>query len=134
MNHNIADSQPKIQHQELICIGCPMGCQLSVEWCAGPAATRRIIRISGQQCARGTTYAQDEILQPRRMVTSLIAIPGRDMPLSVRTRTPIPKKLIFDCLRVIRQTVVQPPVHQGDCIIANILDTGVDVIATRDLL
>jgi CxxC motif-containing protein len=67
------------------------------------------------------------------MVTSLIAVAGSRIPLSVRTRTAIPKDQIGDCLRRIRKIQVSLPVRIGDVIEANILDTGVDLIATRDL-
>lgn len=115
--------------KELICIGCPMGCRLQVD-----SDGKTIHSVSGNECARGEQYAHDEILAPRRMVTSLIAVEGRRIPLSVRTRTAIPKALIFDCLRQIRQIKITPPIHIGDVIMANILDTGVDLIATRELL
>jgi CxxC motif-containing protein len=116
--------------KELICIGCPMGCQLHVDV---DADGRRIHGIQGNVCARGSQYARDEVLQPRRMVTSLIPVAGSRIPLSVRTRTAIPKHLIGDCLRRIRQIRVSLPVQTGDVILADILGTGVDLIATRDL-
>lgn len=129
-----ADSRTR-QCREMICISCPMGCQLAVTVEPADSADQpvRILAVEGQQCARGENYARDEVLHPKRMVTALVAVPGRTLPLSVRTRSPIPKALIFDCLQVIRRTIVQPPVRLGDCLIANVLDTGVDVIATRDL-
>ncbi|HBP37712.1 MAG TPA: hypothetical protein DD640_03035 [Clostridiales bacterium] len=114
--------------KELICIGCPMGCQLQVD-----VEGDKIRSIRGNVCARGSQYARDEILQPRRMVTSLIPVAGSRIPLSVRTRTSIPKHLIGECLKHIRQISVSLPVRTGDVILANILGTGVDLIATRDL-
>ena len=114
--------------KELICIGCPMGCQLQVD-----VEGNQIRSIRGNVCARGSQYARDEILQPRRMVTSLIPVDGSRIPLSVRTRTAIPKHLIGECLRQIRQIRVTLPVRAGDVIYMDILGTGVDLIATRDL-
>lgn len=114
--------------KELVCIGCPMGCLLQVE-----TDGSQIRSIKGNVCKRGSQYAHDEVLQPRRMITSLIPVPGSRIPLSVRTRTAIPKHLIAACLRQIRQLQVSLPVRIGDVILANILATGVDLIATRDL-
>jgi CxxC motif-containing protein len=121
--------------RELICIGCPLGCQLLVELAAEPGLNEDCIRsVSGYECPRGEAYARNEVLRPLRMVTALVAVAGRTQPLSVRTRSPIPKSLIFDCLRAIRALTLTAPIHQGDCILADVLGTGVDVIATRDLL
>ncbi len=114
--------------KELICIGCPMGCMLQID-----VDGRNIRSIQGNVCARGKQYAQDEILEPRRMVTSLVIAEGSRIPLSVRTRTAIPKALIGDCLREIRKLRATLPVKIGDVIQADILGTGVDLIATRNL-
>jgi CxxC motif-containing protein len=67
------------------------------------------------------------------MLTSLIAVPGSRIPLSVRTRMVIPRDLIMNCLREIRTIRVRLPVKSGDVIKSDILGTGVDLIATRDL-
>ena len=114
--------------KELICIGCPMGCTIQLDLDQGKVAA-----IRGSACKRGEQYARDEILQPKRMVTSLIPVDGSLVPLSVRTRSAIPKHLIGSCLEAIRQTKVDLPVHTGDVIISNLFDTGIDLIATRDL-
>ncbi len=114
--------------KELVCIGCPMGCQLQVDIDEG-----MIKEIRGNVCERGRQYARDEVLQPRRMVTSLIMVEGSRIPLSVRTRTAIPKYLIKDCLKEIRKLAVALPIRIGDVVRENILDTGVDLIATRNL-
>lgn len=114
--------------RELICIGCPMGCMLQVD-----VEDKNIRSIKGNVCPRGKQYARDEVLEPRRMVTSLVIVAGSRIPLSVRTRTAIPKYLIGDCLNAIRKIRASLPVKIGDVIQANILDTGVDLIATRDL-
>lgn len=113
---------------ELICIGCPLGCRLNVEL---DGSTIKSVR--GNLCRRGQDYAVTEVLQPRRMLTSLITVPGSRIPLSVRTRSAIPKALIQPCLMAIRSIRVQLPVRIGDIIQADLLGSGVDLIATRDL-
>jgi CxxC motif-containing protein len=109
-----------------------MGCQLQVELnetASGP----EIIDVKGYECGRGRKYAADETVRPLRMVTTLIPVVDNMKPLSVRTRLPVPKDLIFACLDEIHSAKVQIPVKAGDCIIGDILGTGVDVIATCDL-
>lgn len=114
--------------RELVCINCPMGCRLEVQIEQG-----QVIQVLGHACVRGERYARDEVQRPMRMVTSVILVPGSREPLSVKTKTPIPKDLIFPCLLAIRACRVSLPVRIGDVIIKNVLETGVDVVATRNL-
>jgi len=53
--------------------------------------------------------------------------------LSVRTQRPIPKDKITACLRVIAAARPSLPIRIGDVIVPDVADTGVAVIATRDL-
>lgn len=114
--------------KELICIGCPMGCMLQVD-----VDGHAIKSVKGNVCARGAQYARDEVLRPRRTVTSLVPVEGTRIPLSVRTREPIPKDMIGSCLCHIRTLKVAMPVKIGDVIEPDILGTGIDLIATRNL-
>jgi CxxC motif-containing protein len=114
--------------RELVCIGCPMGCRLLVD-----TDGQTIRSVSGHLCRLGKTYAADEVLHARRMLTGLIAVPGSLVPLSVRTRSPIPKDLIWQGLRAMHEIRIQLPVHLGDVLQADFLGTGIDLIATRDL-
>ena len=129
MSENVNDTKTaNPNRRELICIGCPLGCRLDVA-----LDGRTITSVKGNLCRRGQDYARTEVLQPRRMLTGLIAVPGSRIPLSVRTRTAIPKELIRPCLAAIRSMRVQLPIHIGDVIAANIENSGVDLIATRNL-
>jgi len=118
--------------ENITCTGCPMGCRLRVEVKEtdnGP----EILDITGYECNRGRSYAQDEVIRPRRMITTLVRMTRGRQPLSVRSSTAIPKDLIFTALELIHEQTVSLPVKTGEIIIANILDTGADIIATCDL-
>lgn len=114
--------------KNLVCIGCPMGCNLQVEIRQG-----NVKSIRGNLCRRGEEYARSEVLAPRRFVTSLLPVAGYNEPLSVRSEKPVPKEKIFQILNAIKEVKVELPVKSGDVIIGNILDTGVNIIATRSL-
>ncbi|MDO5449029.1 MAG: DUF1667 domain-containing protein [Clostridia bacterium] len=45
----------------------------------------------------------------------------------------MPKELLFDAMKVINQASVAAPVHVGDVVIENILNTGINVIATNEI-
>lgn len=115
--------------KELICINCPLGCVVKVNIDDG-----EIKDITGYSCKRGITYAQKEITNPMRIVTSTIKVDGGEKPLvSVKTKQSISKNKIFDCMDEIRRVVVKAPVAAGDVLIENVAETGVEVVATKDV-
>lgn len=114
--------------KELICIGCPIGCLLKVE------VQGDEIRVGGNGCKRGETYAQNEIRCPKRPITSTVALlNGSIRRLSVRTAQDVPKDKIFACMEEIHKIRVSAPVHIGDVVLENCAGTGVDVIATKNV-
>ena len=54
--------------------------------------------------------------------------------VSVKTREDIPKGKIFDCVRALKDVTVKAPVHIGDVIVPDIAGTGVDMVATKQVL
>ncbi len=113
--------------RNLTCIVCPRGCQLQVEFAANGA----IENIEGFTCPRGKQYAIDECTHPMRTVTSTVRAMGGE-PVPVKTSRTIPKELIFACMDAINAATVTLPVHIGDVVIANVLDTGADIVVTAD--
>ncbi|MBP7056570.1 MAG: DUF1667 domain-containing protein [Candidatus Omnitrophica bacterium] len=113
--------------KELICINCPMGCCLEVDY-----DKDRIISVKGNECARGKDYAEKEIFHPERVVTTTVRIKGASIPvLPVKTARSVPKDLGIKIVRAASKITVEAPVKSGDVIIKNVSDTGVDLIATR---
>ena len=81
-----------MEKRNLTCIGCPMGCQITVEFDGD-----NISRVTGNSCAVGDKYARKEVTHPERTVTSTVVVTGGDRErLSVKTKGNIPKDLIFD--------------------------------------
>jgi CxxC motif-containing protein len=112
-----------------LCIGCPLGCRLEVEETDGD-----IVEIRGFDCKRGKAYAQQEHVDPRRMVSTTVPVEnGRWARLPVKTASAIPKDSVIALCQTLRKTVVTAPVHMGDVILANAMGTGVDIVATRDM-
>lgn len=115
--------------RDLICVVCPMGCAIHVTLQDG-----QLIKISGQTCKRGVTFAQGEILAPRRVLTTTVRVENGILPLvPVRSRTPLPKELLFKVATILRQVVLQAPVREHQVVLANALESGVDIIASRTL-
>ena len=114
--------------QTITCVSCPVGCRLKVAVENGEVAS-----VSGNGCNRGIAYAKQESIAPRRMVTAVVKLQNRAMPLSVKTGAPIPKEKIFDCMREITSLRLDAPVRIGQVVLHNVCGTGVDVSATKNV-
>ena len=98
-----------MEKRELICIGCPMGCPLTVTLDGGAVVT-----VQGNTCPRGDAYARREVTAPTRIVTTTVRVTGGALPaVSCKTRSDIPKEKIFDVVRALKSVVVPAPVHIG---------------------
>ena len=114
--------------QTITCISCPVGCRMTVTLENGA-----FVSVTGNTCKRGEVYARQECVAPERMVTAVIPVEGSVMPLSVKTRTPIPKAKINDCMAALAQVKITAPVQLGQVVLADVCGTGVDIIATKSV-
>jgi len=113
----------------LICIGCPLGCPLTVEM-----EGNEVKSVAGNTCPRGDAYARKELTNPTRIVTSTVRVAGGRLAMvSVKTESDIPKSKIFDCVKALQDVEVKAPVKIGDVIVENVAGTGVNVIATKNV-
>ena len=115
--------------REMICINCPMGCHLTVD-----DTDKSNIKVTGNTCPRGVTYAVNEVTAPKRMVTGSAVVVGGTIPMvSVKTREAIPKELIFKSLEQLKAVRLKAPVRIGDVVIGNVCGCGVDFSATKNV-
>ena len=113
--------------RNLICINCPMGCELTVE-----VVDEKVISVSGNTCKRGEIYAESEISNPTRTITTtVISVEGRPVP--VKTAQPVPKGMIAECTAAIKSAEVHLPVKVGQVVIDDLLGTGSQVTVTKSV-
>jgi CxxC motif-containing protein len=113
-----------------LCIGCPMGCRLEVE----DNEAGEVVEVRGWGCKEGKAYGPQEHTNPRRMVATSVRINGaRWGRLPVRTSASVPKLLVRAVVGAVRMIEVEAPIAVGTVILPNVLGTGVDVVATRDM-
>jgi len=111
------------------CIGCPIGCGGE-----GTVEDGIVAGMSGFTCNKGLAYAAEEVVAPKRMVTTTVRVSGGGLPLlPVVSVTPVPKDRIFDCLSLLRGVSVEAPVAEGAIVVADALGLGVDFRAARDI-
>lgn len=115
--------------KELICVSCPIGCAVTVTL----DDNNEVVSVTGNTCKRGDSYARQECTHPERMLTSTVKVTGSRLPVvPVKSAKPVPKELLLDCMQEINRVTVQAPVHIGDVVLANIMNTGVDIVATNN--
>ena len=113
--------------RELTCIVCPKGCPMKVT-----LEGKEILNIEGFTCPRGKQYAVDECTHPMRTLTTTARTSNGGV-VAVKTDKPIPKELLFSCMREINKTVATLPVRIGDVLIENVLGTGANVVITANM-
>ena len=109
--------------KEMICIMCPMGCNLTVKKVGDD------VDVKGNGCMRGVVFAKEEITCPKRVLTTLVKTDAGVK--SCKTTKPIPKDKIADCMKEIEKLRLKK-VKFGQVVIKNILDTGADVVITSN--
>ncbi len=113
--------------KELTCISCPIGCLMAAE-----IREDGSMIVTGNKCARGTQYAKDELLDPRRVVTATCRTDSPFHPrLPVKSGEPCPKNMIHTLLDEIYALTVHIPIRAGD-IVAEL--EGVKIVATRTVI
>ncbi len=128
-NNTKGEGKYTMKVKELVCIGCPKGCSLQVA-----IRNKEIISIQGQHCKQGELYARKELTNPTRVVTATVRITGgQDSVVPVKTTFGIPKDSIFSCVEALKKIELKAPVHIGDIVIANVVETGVDIVITKNM-
>ena len=84
--------------REMICIGCPLGCQL----CAKLTETGEFVSVSGNTCKRGAEYARTECTDPRRTLTTTLRCADGGV-VAVKTEQPIPKDRLLEAMKQLNQ-------------------------------
>lgn len=113
---------------EKICISCPVGCHLSIEMNDGA------LLVKGNACPRGVDYARIEMTQPKRMVTTTVALTGASINrLPVKTDRPLDKDKVLELCKVLRTVTFNSPVNCGEVLITEILGTDVNIVSTRSV-
>ena len=121
--------------RELTCIGCPLGCALTVTLEENTASgLPEVTAVTGNTCPKGDAYARKEVTDPTRIVTSTVRVNGGTAAVvNVKTASDIPKDKIFDCIDAIKDIVVNAPVNIGDVVLPNVAGTGVDIVAAKQI-
>ena len=101
-----------MEKRELTCIGCPLGCAITV------------------------TLEGKEVTNPTRIVTSTVRLVGSkagERVVSCKTAQDIPKGKIFAVVAALKTVTAAAPVRIGDVLLHDVAGTGVDIVATKTI-
>ncbi|WP_251862151.1 DUF1667 domain-containing protein [Clostridium sp. Marseille-Q2269] len=113
--------------REFICNGCNKKCIVCIQ-------DSDYSTIKGNKCNLGIDYAKNYINNTKDVLTTLVRIKGsRYNVLPVRSSEPMEKSLWIECSKALSRLYVGCPIEIGDVICKNILNTGVDIIATKNI-
>ncbi len=113
--------------KQLTCIECPKGCRINVD-----LDGEKINSITGFQCKKGEAYAKEEVLDPKRILTSSVLTEGLELKMiPVRTNKPIPKSKLMEAMGEVKKIRLTHPVKAGDAVIKDFVVAGIDLLATR---
>ncbi len=106
----------------ITCIECPIGCTIEVE-----VENDKVLSVEGNACPRGKMYAENEVICPKRVLTSTVRMANGKI-LSVKTDAPVEKAKMFEIMQKINGVHPQGEVEVGDVLVENIAD-GVNLVA-----
>lgn len=124
-----------IETLQFNCTTCPSECLLTVKVeCDANGAVVEVHSVTGNNCPRGDRFAHQELTCPMRVLTTTVVVSGGDERLlPVRTAEAIPLALHAQAMDLIRGLVVNAPIHMGDVVLENLLDTKINLIASMDI-
>jgi CxxC motif-containing protein len=115
--------------ETVICIGCPLGCRVTVI----QDKKGKVTGMKGAECRQGEKYVLKELQNPVRTLTATVRTGDDGFPLlPVRTSRPVLKTLLKPIMGETARIKVKPPIQAGDVIAKNVFKSRADLIATMD--
>ena len=114
-----------MEKRTITCIECPIGCSVTVSLDGD-----KILNIEGNTCPRGKIYAENEIVCPRRVLTTTVKTTDGRM-LAVKTERPIKKSDMESAMQKIKNIITEPK-HVGEVVYKN-LSEDVNLISAQEI-
>lgn len=114
--------------KQVICYKCNQRCVVGID------EHEEEYIVSGNECDDGAEVAKDELNNSLDILTTLVRIKGANCNVvSVKSSKPIEKKLWIECSKALSRIYVGAPIKIGDVVCKNILNTGVDIVCTKNV-
>jgi len=115
-----------MRERRLTCIACPRGCLLTIRFDGA-----EVLSVTGNACPKGLDYGRQEAVAPMRMLTTTVATDDPEhprLPVRLSREVPLADQRVY--LQALRRIRVVRTCRPGDILAVNLLNRGVDVIAT----
>jgi CxxC motif-containing protein len=79
-------------------------------------------------------YGKEKIIDSKEVLTTLVRVKsvGAVRVVPVKSTAPIDRSLWLECSKALSRVYVGVPIRIGDIVCKNILNTGVDIVCTRN--
>ena len=92
-------------------------------------------QISGNQCDIGIKEANERIENNSDIFTTLVRVKGlRINVISVKSSKPLKNEIWMKCSTALSRLYVGAPTRIGDVVCMNILNTGADMLCTKNFV
>lgn len=113
--------------REVICDICDKKCIISID------SIDDELEFFGELCSEGIKYANMKI-NNKDIFTTLVRIKGSKYNVvPVKSSKVLDKKLWVECSKALSRLYVGAPIKVGDIVCKNILNTGADIICTKNI-
>lgn len=113
--------------KEVICDRCKERCILAID------KYDNNIEVCGNKCDEGVNYDNMQV-SDKNVFTTLVRIKGAKYNVvPVKSSKPLDKKLWIECSKALGRLYVGAPIKAGDIICKNILNTGANIICTKNM-
>ncbi len=112
--------------KKIICIVCPVGCEVVI------TVEKGEVSVKGNKCEKGLKFAKTEALSPVRILTTTVPVKNGEIKfLPIKTSKPLPRKVLMEAMKKLAYGEVEAPVKTGQVIIKDFLVENVKVVASR---
>jgi CxxC motif-containing protein len=114
---------------QVICDLCDKRCVINIEKC------EENYLYEGSLCDRGIAYGQEYMKSSSRVFTSVVRIKGdaNCNVVPIKSSKPLDMNLWMECSKALGRIYVGIPIRIGDVICKNIVNSGVDIICTKNV-
>lgn len=114
---------------EKICIVCPRGCHLNYEY-----DQEEQLVITNNGCNRGPEYLAQELVLPKRMLTTTVRVEGGDLPVvPVYASEYVAKDDVEAFIAYLKDISVTAPIKCNTLLVSEINGKEVKILASRDI-
>ena len=118
-----------VEKKHFVCVVCPIGCEIDVVHDGS-----KIISMEGNKCEKSVEFVTQELIEPMRILTTTVRIQGSKWAvIPVRTDKTVPKRLFPCIMKQLKHIKLQAPVNMLEVVVRDVLGTGANIIATRNM-